>query len=387
MRSGLFLLVFFSVCAALFGCMRDFPAADELEDDAGGPAEKPRIWSWPADGESATPRRPERLLFGSELEVAGKFELKSGIETFELSADPIACGSLFEGARSCYELEGALERIAIGPATLLAGGESVASFVFVDEAPGPLELLAIECGVFEERVEGICVDRDDRSAILRGNLSRSARVELAEEGAVVLEGLAPGGRFELEIDLRERCERELRLAFIDLFGETIAIDLELEPHRSLPELHLIESLADPIGPEPAQEYLVLYHAGAEPASLDGYRISDSPFRPGDPFPAGAAIAPGARALLVSDLYDPAYPGEPSPPPASAIIRFSGSITSNGLANQGEPIYLIDPEGRRVSAMPRVEVREGSCLLARSIEDRRTNADRFLIGECTGGSAR
>lgn len=385
MHLGLFLVLALTFSA--LGCARelDWPFDHDASEETIEAA--PRYWTWPADGESAAPIPPERLLLASQEKPHAAIVLEALGVSFELSAREIECEGLFPEARFCAELEGDLDALAPGPASLTLGGEAIASLHFIDDLGGALELLKAECGVFEEAHEGGCVDRDDRSAIFRGSFSRSARLEVFERGERIAETLAPGGRFEVELDLRRRCSRELEIVFTDLAGEAGSIALELEPHRDLPELHLIESLADPYGPEPQQEYLVIYNASASPIALDGYRISDSAFRPGDLFPPGATIAPGARALLVSELYDPAFPGEPSPPPAAPLIRFAGSLTANGLANQGEPIYLIDDAGRRVSAMPRVAVPEGSCLIARSIENRRTDLDRFLIGDCQAARAR
>lgn len=388
----LFLSLALSFGLGVAGCVRELVERSASDAGDGSLEAAPRFWSWPADGESAVPLELERLLLGSELALEAELRIEaSSARSIALEAVPMNCGGLFPEARFCYALQGDLARLGSGPAALRLGGETIASMIFVTEVSEDeartLDLLPIECGVFEEHLGELCLERDDRSAILRGRLNRSARAEIIEDGEISLESLAPGGGFELSLDLRGRCERNLELVFIDLSGAERSVALRLEPHRDLPELHLIESLADPYGPEPAQEYLILYHAGDVPISLDGYRLSDSPFRSGDPFPQGASIAPRARALLVGEHYDPAYPGEPAPPPAAALIRFEGSLTTNGLSNQGEPLYLIDAYGRRVSAMPRFPTKEGSCLIARSIENRLADPSRFFMGECRAGRER
>lgn len=375
-----------SACTLLgAGCMRAVEKPPEMiapDEDAATPLS--RYATWPADGEAHVPTGLRQVLIAADSKFVESITLHTADGEIAINPRAIECDGRFPDAAHCVALDVDLTSVQPGHLTLVYQEEAIATFAVSDEPLEPLNFVVGSCGVFEEAIGSFCLDRDDRSALLYGALNRSVHVEVRELGQTMDEALAPGGRVRLEFDLRGRCERAIELRFRDLLGEELKAELLLEPHRRLPELHLVESLADPFGPEPAQEYITLYNAGREPIRLDGYRLSDSPARAGDAFPNGLTIAPRARALVVSDLYDPAFPGEPHPPPATPILRLSGSLTANGLANQGEPLFLLDPSGRRVSSMPRIEVGEGRCLIAHSIENRRPDPDRFFIGECRAG---
>jgi hypothetical protein len=125
-------------------------------------------------------------------------------------------------------------------------------------------------------------------------------------------------------------------------------ELVIEP---LPPVAISEVLANPAGPEPAQEFVELVNLGSVPVSLEGWWITDSLAKEGDALPA-EELPRGAVGLVVPSTYQPDGVKDPLPAPGSILLRLSGStIGSSGLANAGEPVFLKDSEGRVVSRYP------------------------------------
>jgi hypothetical protein len=106
---------------------------------------------------------------------------------------------------------------------------------------------------------------------------------------------------------------------------------------ALPPLAITEVLANPLGPEPAQEWVELRNLGTEPVPLDGLGLADS--RSADPLPA-ATLEPGAYALVVTSAYDPANGADPPPRAGTQLLRVDGRLGADGLSNGGEVARLL-----------------------------------------------
>jgi len=113
--------------------------------------------------------------------------------------------------------------------------------------------------------------------------------------------------------------------------------LALTTPPAIPPLVLTEVLANPAGPEPAQEYVEIRNLGDEPLSVEGLVIQDS--RGGDTLPAGT-LPGGAYGLIVTSGYDPSGAADPAPRPGTALFRVDGRIGADGLSNGGEAVRLI-----------------------------------------------
>jgi hypothetical protein len=128
--------------------------------------------------------------------------------------------------------------------------------------------------------------------------------------------------------------------------------------------------------------------GDTPIDLDGFSISDDAFDEGEPIERSAVVHPGARVLLVPDGFDPEEARDDPVPPGAAIVRTGTSLAGSGLSNSGEPLFLRDPAGRRVSAAPAVpRPRAGVCLVRVSEDVRDGSAGSFDYdgeGRCTPG---
>lgn len=154
----------------------------------------------------------------------------------------------------------------------------------------------------------------------------------------------------------------------------------LHTAATLPTLLISEINADPLGSEPEQEYVELWNVGPESVRLEGLLISDGVNELGTPIDGQVALPANARALLVSDSFDPADQSDVTPAAASLLVRMGKSVTRGGLANHGERLYLRTAAGQRVSSAPaEPPPREGQCL-QRSGRDRAT----WELSACTPG---
>ncbi len=141
----------------------------------------------------------------------------------------------------------------------------------------------------------------------------------------------------------------------------------------LPEtaaITITEVMANPAGAEPGQEWIEIVNLDESAVDLGGWRIADST---GEDFlPVAAPLDPGAAALIVGASYDPLEGSDPPPHPSAAIVRLTSAIGDGGLRNSGEPVRLIDADGRVVSSFRGIEtaqgrsaVRVGACDVAAS----------------------
>jgi Lamin Tail Domain len=107
---------------------------------------------------------------------------------------------------------------------------------------------------------------------------------------------------------------------------------------ALPPVAITEVLANPLGPEPAQEWVELRNLGADTVSLAGLGIADS--RAADPLPA-TTLGPGEYALVVTASYDPENGADPPPRAGTQLLRVDGRIGADGLSNGGEVTRLLE----------------------------------------------
>jgi hypothetical protein len=150
----------------------------------------------------------------------------------------------------------------------------------------------------------------------------------------------------------------VRVVALDLAGNASAVESTVAAGPSfdplVPWLVLTEVLANPLGPEPAQEFVELLNVGAS-VEVDGLWLADRSWAevaaelaegdgpPGDPVPAFALDA-GAFAVVVGSGYTEGLGKDPDPAPAVQVIHLDSSIAEGGLKNAGEPLtlYRADP---------------------------------------------
>ncbi|MCC6521158.1 MAG: lamin tail domain-containing protein [Polyangiaceae bacterium] len=132
-------------------------------------------------------------------------------------------------------------------------------------------------------------------------------------------------------------EMALVVQTLDVAGRTTRADVACT--TATPAAHLVvnEVLANPVGAEPAQEWVELYNDGLAPAALGGLALVD----PGDTvILPDAVLPPGGFALVVNQAFDATPPFDVPPAAGTTLVRVSGLT----LTNQGDPLLLEDANG-------------------------------------------
>jgi hypothetical protein len=108
-----------------------------------------------------------------------------------------------------------------------------------------------------------------------------------------------------------------------------------------PTLVITEVMANPVGAEPAQEWVEIANLGGEDVSLAGLLLADE--GGDDPFP-DVTLPVGAVGLVVGEAYDPLEGSDPPPGPGAILLRVPGSLGQSGLRNSGERVEVRDAFG-------------------------------------------
>jgi len=139
----------------------------------------------------------------------------------------------------------------------------------------------------------------------------------------------------------------LDVVTMDAFGQTQRESFSVTTKPLSPHVMLNEVMANPVGPEPHQEWVELYNDGQVDAALGGYRILDIG---GDTVLPDVLLPPGQFAVVVSEKFveDAEVDVPPSPGAIMVVVPVLGK---NGLSNSGELIRLVDPEGHTISRFP------------------------------------
>ncbi|MEQ8459761.1 MAG: lamin tail domain-containing protein [Sandaracinaceae bacterium] len=250
------------------------------------------------------------------------------------------------------------------------------------EPPAPL---ALTCHPDEHDLEVGCALVDDRSVTFRLAATEAVRVRVEAAGRRLL-AVAPRGDATLRLDgLSPEATVRPRFVLTDYAGATWETQSVLSTTPPLATISIEEVRADPLGPEPRQEYVEVLNWGDETVDLLGFSITDRASSEGDFIPRTARLAPGQRALIVGAAFDPEEGSDPEVPPGTPLIRLEGALGTGGLANRGEPVFLRDPEMRRISAAPGLEPpAPGVCVVRRSEDPRVGAEDAFGSAPCTPG---
>lgn len=129
-----------------------------------------------------------------------------------------------------------------------------------------------------------------------------------------------------------------------------------------PMAHLVltEVLADPLGPEPRQEWVEIMNDGRATAALGNYSLADT--SGAEPLPPGELL-PGEYALLVGDDYAADDGVDVPPAPGTQLVRLR-RLSADGFKNDGEELRLLGPDGRVLSSVPATPAPKPGRSLAR-----------------------
>jgi hypothetical protein len=162
------------------------------------------------------------------------------------------------------------------------------------------------------------------------------RVLVTGEGeSFALTGLPPASTATLDI------------VSVDDRGETARAAFTFATLASMPHLILNEVLANPLGPEPRQEWVEIYNDGSLPAELGGHVLIDVG---GETALPSGTLLPGGFALIVNQAFIDDDGLDPAPEPGSLVVRVP-KLGHGGLSNGGEPLSLRDPDGVVISRSP------------------------------------
>jgi hypothetical protein len=139
----------------------------------------------------------------------------------------------------------------------------------------------------------------------------------------------------------------IAVSAIDTAGRVSRTTLATKTAAPMAHLVLNEVLANPIGPEPAEEWVELVNDGSVAADLKGFVLVDLGGE--TPLPA-AFLAPHAYALLVGADYVANDGFDPLPAGGTLLLQVP-RVGKSGLSNDGEPLTLRDASGAIVSTFP------------------------------------
>ncbi len=353
--------------------------------------------AWPPSGAAGIPTGLQfaAVRFDDVVTPATGVRLEGPEGVVRTEAETTDCGLIGWPPGTCVRLtwEGRLEprrryRLVVDEAVTDRGGAPVGPWTSTFETGAEpiteVGLLALACGLDEVAQGPLCLWIDDRSISLRALAGAPVRAFL-EAGARRSGAVAPRGEITLRLDgLTPDADHSLRLVLEGPSGATFVEALDVHTEPILPPVTITEVRADARGPEPRQEYVELLNSGAVPVPLEGWSLSDRVDREGDVLGAVTPLPPGGRALLVASSFDPEHPDDPPVPEGIPLLRIEGSLGSGGLANAGEPLYLRDAAGRRVSFVPAMPAPgPGICWVRR--DTARTGAPSdFYAAPCTPG---
>jgi len=234
--------------------------------------------------------------------------------------------------------------------------------------PTPVRVLAattperVSCTAAEVAFGPACASvHDDRLIIspplspllwvLSGGALSESRVS-SDELPFVLRGLVPETR------------QIVSGAAYDLAGSGERFEIELETAALERHLVLNEVLSNPVGPEPAQEWVEIVNDGLAPIRLSAIVLEDV---------GGAASLPDVElgaseyALLVGVDFDENLGLDRAPSPGTRLLRLT-ALGKNGLSNSGEPLRLRDASGVVLSSFPALPSTAAGISLARTSPD-------------------
>jgi hypothetical protein len=382
------------------------PVVFELHTDAELGAGARPLAAWPADGASGVGTNLEAAVvaFDGAVQHADAGVWLEGPDGLAVPAalEAGACAEiapLHPGA-FCVRLmpesrlaPAAVHHIAIGSAARDGRGAPIGPWQATfrtaasrdEQSPAPI---AQGCSVDEQALDAGCALVDDHAIALRLQTDEPVTAELLN-GAASVGVAAADGRIALQLSgLDADTPLALRLVLRDYAGNSTEQAIALRTAPTLPALSIVEVLADPLGPEPQQEFVELLNYGNSTVALDGFTLADSPDAAGTPLTTPAQVAPQARALLVADGFDPHEGRDVAPLPGALLVRVGRALGNAGLRNAGEPLFLRDVLGRRVSAAPATPRPEPGVCSVRVGEDMRSGAATAFAydagGTCTPG---
>lgn len=313
-----------------------------------------RIWPPLEAGSGA--RRAVFCGDASAPEVSGHADLEPAGVTARVTAGADDAGAL---RGSCLGLS-ALGGLPDG-AALVAPPRY--AHVALDPAPlrvgfAPADVAPPDCGPDEIHFgPGCALVLDDR-LVVRPPASPALWV-VTHDHVATLDAVETGERFVVR-GLRPASVEPVFVSVTDLSGRERDFSVTVQTEPLMPHVVINEVMANPLGPEPAQEWVELINDGTAAVELQGYQLSDGA---GTSQLDGTRLEPGAFALVVRDDFVADDGEDAKPAPGTTLIRVP-EIGKNGLSNAGELLTLSDANGHALSRFPALKAAQGGVSMAR-----------------------
>ena len=295
----------------------------------------------PAPGEGSVPTNLARVLVRFSEPVQGvdasSLRLQAGGQDV-----PAVVGAADAWCEGCYEIlpggdlaAGVLHAVAAGASIRDAQGDSLFAMSSPSFTTGAgSDDQAPVLWLPESRVSGACLiarwlsDEPATSEVL--GAFQGELVEVHEIGVL----LDTPGTIEFHVESADAADNRSSL------GPLWAT------YSPGPLLVVTEVLANPLGAEPAQEWVEVANVDNEAVELLGLLLADEGSE--DDLPA-VTLDPGAVAIIVGEAYDPLEGSDPPPGPQTVLVRVAGSLAGSGLRNSGERVELRDAAGTVLSS--------------------------------------
>jgi hypothetical protein len=244
-----------------------------------------------------------------------------------------------------------------------------------DTAP-PVEPAA--CSPVEVPFGPGCAEVLDDRVIVRPPFDRVLWAIDAGRGPLV-RASSGGARFVVRL-AGDADPAPVRLTTIDRQASIATVDLSVRRAPGRNHVVVSEVYANPVGAEPAQEWVELFNDGSSAASIGGCTLSDGG---GSAILPDAILAPGAYALVVNPSFVADDGVDPPPAQGTLIVRV-GSLGQSGLSNEGEALVVRDPDGLVVSWFAAVKPKSGVSVVRLSPDALDEDPTSFAL--CPAGTS-
>lgn len=226
--------------------------------------------------------------------------------------------------------------VALDPAPVTMAARSAAT-----------EISPAICKPGEAPLEPGCVAiQDDRVVVRSAEVPLVWALAVGETSTVV--ATDAGGRFVVGGLEPGASVRVLGVA-ADASGRELRVERELTTAPLASHVVVNEVLANPNGPEPAQEWVELFNDGRRAEAIGGCTLGDDD---GESVLPPFVLEPGAFALVVQEGFDVGGHRDVPVREGTIVVRVP-RLGQSGLSNSGERVTLRAPDGRVVSSFPPV----------------------------------
>ncbi len=237
----------------------------------------------------------------------------------------------------------------------------------------------VDCGDDEQTLGPGCVAvLDDRIALRSGACSALWRLD----GDVSADVITQPDRQQVVVGFEPGTTSHLSLQVYVSSGAAWRGEALLSMAAAQPHLVINEVLANPVGPEPQQEWIEIVNTGSEPVDVGDFELHDGAGAVALP---PALLRPGQYALIVREDYDEGLGWDVVPDVDVLLLRVS-SLGKSGLSNSGEPLWLQDAQGAVASRFPPLSAsRQGESWARRSLEAPDDTTTSFAVHAPPGAS--